>query len=1481
MVLIIVLSVLAVLAILGISLLTLNALDKKVADNHLHEVQARLTAKAGVEDALARLRDGSILRTAFDPSNEWQYYGNDAGGNNPAMRSAPLAWAPRPSFAKKGKDGSLRTMKVYRDDSKSVVDIGYTDTAPGKYHEQSNVYSLEVRDLSACIFLNDGVQLYGGNNSSVSQNLKRILNVLGAHPQVAVPNLGDAVLTNRPQRGYASWDDFKATLKGKAGLNEMQFRRLERYVTAVAWVDKNVVNPVPLSQGVLSHYKIKYERGPDEDSMVFRRGPGRNFEARDRSKDERLGWMPDFGGITGPGGLTTKVYGQDELNPTYVEVTHRAPVNVNTAEEPVLAALLADLKGFFLLERRNGAPIQGNPPTFVYSNSQWYDETKSQGIWKDPSALGADRKAVKDRSFTLSTGYFTWENMGHTYDNQKWNAKTEVTETHPWWEVDGGVTGSTHTSTQDFEDRDELGELWVTPAFAAPQAAGTVAGGVSSSSIAAEIIQCRTRQGAYASAPYGGPFKSWAQFYAFCDNLVTVRKDGTPGAGILRDERFSRPEERRQAEQAMADLLKANFNPNFTPNELNPDHNLYLMIDKTDLVVNSTEFCFLPTGLFSITSVGRVVRPREWGNSTTAQARSAGVQEVVAQARIQAVVRSHDIYRETSQRHFYLGSATNAANASDTNNAQTVETGPESDNGPLVYMEHLGLDGPSMRLTPELDGYRGDSTEKGEINTGWGYEASGWLQLPTRGGWTNVKRRGAIEKVESLGTELLALDIKSGISAKPSMRACFRLSDSLDYSASADPNMIKDRTKDFLINVASNVLKAGGDAAFVTEYIYNPATCSGQYVQRKLSGEGAVIEAAADFPDPGEENTNVNNAARLGPYDPSDATRYRLCRSFRLPLSVTGTAPGVGNMTVTAPPGAGATQDLPRFRKAAPSDLRMDGYYSERHSGLAYWIDDAHFATDKGSFRTANGTATFWFKPGFDPSVSGKVRSIASVSRVHRQNFHYRNPSPFTLYFMPAHFAGTGTSDPKYPVTAPFDFKNPKDSPIAALTGNDGPSGFPRSSLVFSAAWSMFDGIGWDGEDVEKDVDGVGKIRFNSPYGRDIDKYYVTETMNTGANDKAETDADGLRAHRWSHITMSWNFLGATIGGHQGGNFAIRVLVNGAPRDGDRELSAGTNPNAWGWHATSVMKDRVARFSRQSFLDHGEQHHPGLGDVRWRNFPGCDMEDASEFYMVNTLRLGEVSTHGFVPESFPRNFSSDGTYDELYVWTSGKPVDSQNGVTNPANLGGKKFLQGRYHVPSNDDEDARWTSPELILKAPLGNRELAAGKGSTVTAPGISADRPSGAGLSTTTATANRAKLLGVSWTWFAEKYGTETVGRTIGGGRELVPIMVDYMEPASPHDLRQEKSCARIYVVVEGLRYPLNDPEGLSNDAFSSLQDSQGYAVGLGESEKFQYQVKFKIEGSNPDTVLLSTPVLDDITFYFQTTGSQFLQYVQTSTVD
>src|SRR5688572_6341143 len=517
MVLIIVLSVLAVMAILGISLLTLSALDRTVTDNHLHQVQARLSARSGVEDAMARLRDGAVLRTAFDAESEWMYKGDDVSGQDPGARLVPVSWGKLPSFPKKGANGQNEMVELWRDDLKSALKVGVSGTSPGKFHDRSNVYSLEVRDLSSCIYINDGVHLYGANNSSVSQNLRRILNRLGENSKVGIGRLGDLTINLRPSTGFASMQDFRTALKTKASLTDVQLDRVQRYLTTVAWIDKNVVNPAPLSQATIAHYPVRYERG-EGDSYIYRRGPGRNNENNDRSKDTRLGWMPDFGGITGLGGITPRVFGHDELFPTYVEVTHRAPINVNTAEEPVLIALLSDLKGFYVMERRTGAPFGADTPSGFNYKYPW----PNRGAVNPPSPAELRDEDIDKESFSFSRGWFTFENMGHTYSDDMWKARISVDEKMDWRDLYGGTDGSTRSATtfEPVEDHDAIGYLWITPTIQGGDGSGTVAGGISARAIAQEIIACRGKVGRYANVSFGGPFKSWAQFYAFCDNLV-------------------------------------------------------------------------------------------------------------------------------------------------------------------------------------------------------------------------------------------------------------------------------------------------------------------------------------------------------------------------------------------------------------------------------------------------------------------------------------------------------------------------------------------------------------------------------------------------------------------------------------------------------------------------------------------------------------------------------------------------------------------------------------------------------------------------------------------------------------------------------------------------------------------------------------------------------------------------------------------------
>lgn len=160
------------------------------------------------------------------------------------------------------------------------------------------------------------------------------------------------------------------------------------------------------------------------------------------------------------------------------------------------------------------------------------------------------------------------------------------------------------------------------------------------------------------------PFRSWSEFSAFCDGLNL--RDPRSEFFWDWDERGRRvpsPNQLRIASRAMADVLKANFNPNLHLNEINPDAMFFTHVDKTDLTRHSTELCFGPMGVFEIETVGRV-------NG--------------AVARAEVVVKTFDVLRHTHQKHFSGGVSGPRAGEFETNTNVAIESGPEVDNGPAA-----------------------------------------------------------------------------------------------------------------------------------------------------------------------------------------------------------------------------------------------------------------------------------------------------------------------------------------------------------------------------------------------------------------------------------------------------------------------------------------------------------------------------------------------------------------------------------------------------------------------------------------------------------------------------------------------------------------------------------------------------------------------------------------------------------------------------
>ncbi|MBI3008354.1 MAG: hypothetical protein HYY56_02375, partial [Candidatus Omnitrophica bacterium] len=318
-------------------------------------------------------------------------------------------------------------------------------SSKGTHVKGGNVYGLKIVDVQGKLYVNDGIGGYGGNQSSVSQNLKRMIKEIAKNPDVlgddAPDDIGNRLIDERPTGGYRGKYEIKRVLEKGYGeeKGKKYYRILEKYLTLNAWVDKNVVNPVPLSEEVYTEYPIYYYRkgkmsdvgrapavnaetgekpyvkkeeipdGFKSGVMVFRRGRGKNAsgdyrfnkQMRTGSLKETLRWF-DTKYMTDE---TTRnyhnaIYGLDELFPQYIEVVQRAPVNVNSAREELLTALLTDISGFFVIERRRFAPYAPSPE-FQFRHEPYMPAINCGG---GPTTVTIPRK------------YSGWEYSAYTYD---------------------------------------------------------------------------------------------------------------------------------------------------------------------------------------------------------------------------------------------------------------------------------------------------------------------------------------------------------------------------------------------------------------------------------------------------------------------------------------------------------------------------------------------------------------------------------------------------------------------------------------------------------------------------------------------------------------------------------------------------------------------------------------------------------------------------------------------------------------------------------------------------------------------------------------------------------------------------------------------------------------------------------------------------------------------------------------------------------
>jgi hypothetical protein len=250
---------------------------------------------------------------------------------------------------------------------------------------------------------------------------------------------------------------------------------------------------------------------------------------------------------------------------------------------------------------------------------------------------------------------------------------------------------------------------------------------------------------------------------------------------------------------------------------------------------------------------------------------------------------------------------------------------------------------------------------------------------------------------------------------------------------------------------------------------------------------------------------------------------------------------------------------------------------------------------------------------------------------------------------------------------------------------------------------------------------------------------------------------------------------------------------------------------------------------------------PAFYDRMWY----WEKHDGGEF---NHMRLGAPSKIaeaavasgpvGFAG-SFAGNYPADSTFDELYAWKSEQDAD-------PMAL----WLRGRYYKPLDSKYGEGVFTSQAISFSPTTARQLppasvAAGGG---TVAGGTVSMPP-----------TQIKILGVSWTWFGEGVDPAT----------QQPTLLDYSSPLaiSPPDVRPK--------VTLGVQDGSQKYGPFEDDAFSSVRATNGATPVLQDPKQFKYFAQFLLENASLSTILLATPVLDDVTVYWQNGGPVVLSYM------
>lgn len=517
-------------------------------------------------------------------------------------------------------------------------------------------------------------------------------------------------------------------------------------------------------------------------------------------------------------------------------------------------------------------------------------------------------------------------------------------------------------------------------------------------------------------------------------------------------------------------------------------------------------------------------------------------------------------------------------------------------------------------------------------------------------------------------------------------------------------------------------------------------------------------------------------------------------------------------------------------------------------------------------FANGKGATAFWVKPSFSPASSGKIRALWDFSRFHQGCYYIQNyKSSFALWFLPMQKVG-GTS------TSVSIYKDPR-------------------TFLFCAATPFDDYLSYQY---------YGGTKFG--LGR-----YEKQVNSIGLPEEA-TRNTYFDQHRWTHVVMSWDMedpVGGTYTSSGGFSGSSTYTYEGVVHDADGGFmseypyassgfgyyygTGGTGTGAGGRLILNGTDVGVVLGSNKG--KYVMWYHDPV-QFSWGGYsytsqslppdPVSGLEVAQTTYSntqtikgiyANTVRLGNPAQitssmgdkYGFSwwgqPQTnnqqtghyFQGNFSADSTFDEFYCWDS-PAIGVMAGIS--------QWKKGRY-VAAGLNGDA-WVSPNMTFVA-AGRRSLPA---SSSVSPGGSSPTPPPVGTSTVSLP---LRIHGVSFTWYAEE--------TIEQSGTMKRVLWDHSSSVSAVGgkykfLRDQRPRCDQYVE------PMAEVAILANSTVVQKCTDDGFTkVGYAFDPtvtQMQYGVRFLTKGTGAfgTAQLQATPVFDDVTIYYVTDDSRFLEY-------